>query len=436
MALQCPSTHQMKVFMLASGILLFGTVNTVFAKYQNKQSFLCLNDTYDCDLCPEDLINDTCIDFEQPFFQAFFTFAGETICLFLFVINYAFRKWDSNKTGIPMEVSKLKGWSYFIFIIPAGFDVVGTSMMNLGLVYTNASVYQMLRGVVVVFTGFFTVCFLKKKQYAFQWVGITLVVLGVFVVGLVSVVMNDTSIEPAKNPLLGDILVIVAQMFISMQLISEEKFLGQFNAHPLQVVGFEGVYGMGIIISLLCILQTTLGDSQPTGNIYDVKFALALFSDFLRIQIPSICFILSYCMTNFFGVWTTQTLGATARTTIEQCRTLTVWFVGLALGWESFLWPQIIGFVVLVIGAFIYNKAFRLPYFQYPMIDPYAEKSQNGINGKITDDHDFNGYKPLMDDSEKSLLGPCEPSFDTNNGNSERERLLSQGSCLGFPIRN
>jgi len=271
--------------------------------------------------------------------------------------------------------------------------------MNLGLVYTNASVYQMLRGVVVVFTGFFTYLFLKKKQFAFQWVGIFFVVLGVFIVGLVSVVMNDASIEPAKNPLVGDILVIGAQMFISFQMIAEEKFLGQFDAHPLQVVGLEGIFGVGIIITMLSIMQVTLGDSGSTGNMYDVRFALAVFSDFLVIKIPSLCFILTYCMTNFFGVWTTQTLGATARTTIEQCRTLTVWFVGLGLGWESFLWPQIIGFAILVFGAFMYNKAFKLPWFKYP--------------------------EPTNAELSKSLINPSESSYTED---PEKKRLLSDSS--------
>jgi len=52
-------------------------------------------------------------------------------------------------------------------------------------------------------------------------------------------------------------------------------------------------------------------------------------------MIPSLLFILSYAMTNFCGVYTTKLLGATARTTIEQCRTLIVWIVGVAIGWET-----------------------------------------------------------------------------------------------------
>ena len=49
------------------------------------------------------------------------------------------------------------------FGIPAACDVLASSMLNLGLFYTYTSVYQMLRGTLVVFTGMFTVLLLKRK---------------------------------------------------------------------------------------------------------------------------------------------------------------------------------------------------------------------------------------------------------------------------------
>jgi len=108
---------------------------------------------------------------------------------------------------------------------------------------------------------------------------------------------------------------------------------------------------------------------------FDVKFGLAMFFDFFVIMIPSLCLILSYGLGNYFGMWTTQLLGATARTTIEQCRTLLVWCVGLIVGWETFLWPQILGFVVLVLGASVYNRVIRFSFFKYPQAPPQSNPS-------------------------------------------------------------
>ena len=54
--------------------------------------------------------------------------------------------------------------------------------MNVGLLFTAASIYQMTRGALVLFVGLFSVIFLKRHLHLFQW--FALFVLGVGVVGL------------------------------------------------------------------------------------------------------------------------------------------------------------------------------------------------------------------------------------------------------------
>merc|ERR1711990_1222552 len=45
-----------------------------------------------------------------------------------------------------------------------------------------ASVYQMMRGVIVVITALMALIFLGKKQYAHNWISLLMIVLGVFIV--------------------------------------------------------------------------------------------------------------------------------------------------------------------------------------------------------------------------------------------------------------
>ena len=47
-----------------------------------------------------------------------------------------------------------------------------------------ASIYQMVRGFLVVFVGLFSVIFLKRRLNLSQWFGLFLVVLGVSLVGI------------------------------------------------------------------------------------------------------------------------------------------------------------------------------------------------------------------------------------------------------------
>ena len=64
---------------------------------------------------------------------------------------------------------------------------------------------------------------------------------------------------------------------------------------------------------------------------------------------------------NFFGLSVTRSVSATSRSTIDTCRTLFIWLVSLAVGWESFKWLQVIGFIMLVYGTFLFNDIIRPP---------------------------------------------------------------------------
>lgn len=54
---------------------------------------------------------------------------------------------------------------------------------------------------------------------------------------------------------------------------------------------------------------------------------------------------------NGTGLAVTKMISATARSTIDSCRTLGIWLVSLALGWEQFKWLQVVGFALLVYGT-------------------------------------------------------------------------------------
>ena len=58
--------------------------------------------------------------------------------------------------------------------------------------------------------------------------------------------------EFLSNEVIGDILVVSAQIFLSAKFVYEEKVLSCYNIKPLQVIGWEGFYGLiGIAILLL-----------------------------------------------------------------------------------------------------------------------------------------------------------------------------------------
>ena len=88
------------------------------------------------------------------------------------------------------------------------------------------------------------------QLFAFHWVSIFFVCLGVFIVGYVSIAETDSSSsssKPASSVMLGNFLVIVAQAMVALQMVVEEKIITKYGAPALKAVGFEGVFGFVIL---------------------------------------------------------------------------------------------------------------------------------------------------------------------------------------------
>lgn len=84
----------------------------------------------------------------------------------------------------------------------------------------------------------------------------------------------------------------------------------------------------------------------------------------------SIAIAISIGLFNAFGLSVTRYVNATARSTADTCRTIGIWIVSLALGWEHLLWPwtplQLVGFGLLVYGTFVFNDLAEPPSFLKP----------------------------------------------------------------------
>lgn len=60
--------------------------------------------------------------------------------------------------------------------------------------------------------------------------------------------------------------------------------------------------------------------------------------------------IFSIAFFNFAGISVTKELSATTRMVLDNGRTIIIWAVTLAIGWQTFHVLQIVGFLLLVIG--------------------------------------------------------------------------------------
>ncbi|CAK7264190.1 hypothetical protein SEPCBS57363_000950 [Sporothrix epigloea] len=280
------------------------------------------------------------------------------------------------KLATSDENSVLHGLGIFLLALPSICDILGTTLMNAGLLLVAASIYQMTRGALVLFVGLFSVLFLHRHLYAFQWLSLGGVVLGVAIVGLAGAISPDTATNAASavsaaeaslgtdavRVIIGVLLIAGAQIFTATQFVLEEWILERSTIEPLRVVGWEGVFGFGVTLLGMVVLHFTIGRSEAGQyGYFDMIEGWRQMTSDPRILSTSLLIMVSIGGFNFFGLSVTRSVSATSRSTIDSCRTLFIWLVSLGLGWETFKWLQVLGFVLLVYFTFVFNGIVKPP---------------------------------------------------------------------------
>lgn len=160
---------------------------------------------------------------------------------------------------------------------------------------TRDQIYQMTRGVLVLFVGLFSVWFLNRHLSTTRWAALFIVVLGVGIVGLSGAIEQkappihlpgDTEpkslstrilAESGSNPdsplrmLFGMSLIFLAQMFTASQFVLEESIMHSSTIGPLQMVAFEGTFGLILTLFGQVILHFAYGStSSGRGGYFDM----------------------------------------------------------------------------------------------------------------------------------------------------------------------
>ncbi|XP_017547965.1 solute carrier family 35 member F6 [Pygocentrus nattereri] len=326
---------------LAGLMVTTGSINTLSAKWADLFKAAGCQDT-------------TERAFSHPFLQAVCMFLGELSCLAVFYILICH---DRRRPEPTMEPGQR--FNPLLFLPPALCDMLGTSIMYVALNMTSASSFQMLRGSVIIFTGLLSVAFLGRRLVASQWVGILITIVGLVVVGLADFTSGETGDQHKLNDVItGDLLIIMAQIIVSVQMVLEEKFVYKHNVHPLKAVGTEGFFGF-VILSILLIpmyfIPVKSFSTNPRHVLEDALDAFCQIGHKPLILLALLGNTVSIAFFNFAGISVTKEISATTRMVLDSLRTLVIWVMSLALGWETFHGLQILGFIILLIGTGLYN---------------------------------------------------------------------------------
>lgn len=301
--------------------------------------------------------------FNHPFLQAVGMFIGEFTCLVVFhcmrcILHFSGRR---------MEVGT-QNFNPLIFLPAALCDMCGTSLMYIGLNLTFASSFQMLRGAVIIFTALLSVAFLGRTVKPLMWVGIISVIAGLALVGVSDIIFGSTEEKDTNGVIAGDLLIIMAQIIVSVQMVYEEKFISRYNVPPLQAVGWEGLFG-ALILGLLLIpfyyINAGAFSKLPDHRLENALDAFQQMANNWKIALATLGNIVSIAFFNFAGISVTKEMSATTRMVLDSIRTLVIWVVALSLTWQMFHYVQVFGFILLLIGMCLYNGVIIQPGFEY-----------------------------------------------------------------------
>ncbi|KAG0687668.1 hypothetical protein C6P40_002037 [Pichia californica] len=315
--------------------------------------------------------------FDQPVLQTLQMFVGELLCWIPFYIIKYYRKKSTiiindeeteasrlvNDTTENVEdIVKVKTTIKRspILALPAICDLLGTTIMNIGLLYTPVSIYQMTRGSVILIVGLMSVIFLQKKITKLEWISLIVVFFGVFLVGLSGYFDNGKSNDEVMNAfgeviesldiIFGMVLIFMGITMTAIQFVVEEHILSHFKLEPMEIVGYEGFYGSIIASHIMFFGKLLYGK-----GIWDMNKSFSQVFHNPVILSSSLLIMLYICIFNFCGITLTFLLSATSRSTIDTSRTLLVWLISLAIGWENFHWLQLLAFGMLVGGTLSFN---------------------------------------------------------------------------------
>jgi len=408
---QEPEVTNTKIYSFMIMMLISGSINTIANKFQ--QNLYSLERKY-----------------SHPWFVTSCMFIGEATCLIWYSI-YSFKHkkkqkiylvGDLREDNTPLIVSpkkpEIKIW---LIAIPAFCDFFGSTLMCLGLTMMAGSVYQMLRGSVILFTSLFSVLFLKRTLYRHNYLGIFLVVLGLVLVGCGALIELN---KGAKTEFLGIVLVIAAQLFSATMFVVEEKLMSVYTCHPLKLVGFEGLFGICMYSILMVVFyfspcpftnpqfRDNICVQRENGDfvIEDIVFALRQLGNNGLLLFVALLYTLSISLFNFVGISITKYVSSAARAVVDSIRTVVVWVFFLAMPFvpestkEVFSYLQFIGFIFLVFGTITFNEILVWPCWGFNMYTKAALKKKK---------EETLGYIPKDSDDDTETTKPNDESMDT-----------------------
>jgi drug/metabolite transporter (DMT)-like permease len=372
--------------ILVLGMITFGSLNTLVRQAQMET---CSGSSFPSDPNLAKKCDDpTQEPFNKPWIGNLFMFIGEvTVFLGVWYESRVSRPYvPVESTDEPRPILP----AYYL-AIPASLDVLGSGLSGVSMLFISASVWQMLRGSMIIYTAILSVIFLKRRLNQEQILGLILAFLGLSLVGISAyldsnggmnyhqlftgtfLLSHSENSDNSSFVVFGIVLTVLSQLCSAVQVVAEEALLksgGRFTTpSPSRVVAYEGVWGLLMMTVVLFVMQLVPGDDHGSYENSIDSIEKMENNGFLFFLIIVYC--ISIALFNQCGMAVSKYLSSLHRTLIDSLRALVVWAVqlGMFYGFDSttygVAWTanslfQLLGFLLLVLGTLVYNEVIHI----------------------------------------------------------------------------
>lgn len=162
----------------------------------------------------------------------------------------------------------------------------------------------------IIFVALFSKIFLGREMGLRRWSGIAFIAAGLALVGVSDMLSSSASDVDKQGVLIGDTLIILAQIITATQMVYEERFVGNLDIPSLQAVGWEGTFGFVVLAILLVpmyfIPVPPRFTNNPRGVMEDALDAFWMIKNNNLLLVPLSGTVVSIAFFNFAGISVTK----------------------------------------------------------------------------------------------------------------------------------
>mmetsp|Transcript_14233 Transcript_14233/g.35716 ORF Transcript_14233/g.35716 Transcript_14233/m.35716 type:complete len:423 (-) Transcript_14233:23-1291(-) len=259
-----------------------------------------------------------------------------------------------SKTGLTKESKDAVAWIhnipwYLKPAIPGFFNLCNSALRWACLVFVAASTAEILiSGMELVLSSFAARIIRKRKISKRRWVGISIVTLGIMLVGFTKAMEKKEIKDEEQRFFIGNLLILGQCVFSVLQDLSEEIFMQEAEFPATLLLGMEGLFGL----------------------VFGVPIYLIFFSEeviFTRFNVTyESGLVILVLITGILNIRTTEITSSMTRNVWKQFRIMLVWSLGLLVYYvgsnnkigEPWVFPSSLfvlgGFSVILTGVHFY----------------------------------------------------------------------------------